>query len=906
MQGALGGRDLRVAKLGEGSGIMSEAGEVVRRDTEQRRPGGDLRCMEQWLPVDRSCLEGNYGPLLRVVMRLLFSRVQPVGDQLERIRELGKLGSIVYVLRSRSDLESLLCQYQCKKMGLPVPVLACDGRFTLFQSLGFCWKRAMARLMGGQEARRARPVRKLVLRGLPLVLYLEDMEAFEQRFVENGLDPFVEVLDAYQESGCRIFLVPQMVIWDRARERVGSLLDEVVLGSRANPSSIRVFINFLRFYRKDSHIFHAEPLELGEYLRLQKHKDKELVAASLRRELLDRLNRERRVVTGPVVRSRQELLEKVLRDQRVQQAIQRRSRKKGKSAESVRKEAYKILKEIAADYDPVFLRFWDWVMTWAVKHLFDGLEVDQEGLKKVREAARRANLVIVPCHKSHMDYMIMGYIFYHNYLYPPLTAAGVNLAFWPMGFLFRKSGAFFIRRDFRGSVLYPAIFSRYLHTILSEGYPIEFFIEGGRSRSGKLVLPKPGFLAMLLEGQRNGACREIAFVPVAISYERVMEEGAYLRELEGGEKRKESLWEVLRSREVIRKKWGRIWVSFDEPIYLSEFLDRTLHKPGGSAKYTRQNIPDYLGYEIAHRINRVMTVVPTAFVASAALACGTKGFCLGEILRMGRLMHWILLRENARLAASMKEPGGLDRLIWDTLEFFHKEGICRRVGEAAGERDSDLEIQFELEERNRRQLDYYKNAILHHFLPYSFVAAAVLAGGRSVRSKERILEEVGFLKNFFRQEFVFLPEEDLEERIENTLEGMVEYGLLWRSEGGYSVPSGKRPELLGLARLVQGYFESYFVVGCSLKYLARRRLSQRVFLWRIRLKGRQLYRSGKVRVPEALSEVNYVNAIQFLVQEKILVRQVEGTVREGTYYTLSRERRPIHWRRLKRFMTVFG
>jgi glycerol-3-phosphate O-acyltransferase len=858
-------------------------------------------------PLHRSSLEGNYGLLLRQVMRLLFSRVGPVGEQLERIRELGQRGTVVYVLRTRSDLESLLCHYQCKMTGLPVPVMACDARLTLFQSLGFCWKRIMAKLSRARSGSKWPPIRELVAGGFPLVLYLEDMEALERRFIRKDRDPFVEVVEAHRETGVPVFLVPQMVIWDRARERVGLLLDEIVLGSRSSPSDLRVLINFLRFYRKDSHIFHAEPLDLGDYLRSHQGEKSEDVARSLRLELLDRLQRERRLVTGPVVRSRQELLERVLTDDRVQQAIQRRARKKGRSPESVRKEAYKLVREIAADFDPVFLRFWDLVMSWAVRHLFEGLEVDEEGLRKVREAARRANLVVVPCHKSHMDYMIMGYIFYHNYLYPPLTAAGLNLAFWPMGFLFRKSGAFFIRRDFRGSVLYPAIFSRYLHAILAEGYPIEFFLEGGRSRSGKMVLPKPGFLAMLLDGQRAGACQEIAFVPVAISYDRVMEEGAYLRELEGGEKRKESFWEVLRSRDVIRKRWGRIWVSFGEPIYLRDFFARTIDSSNARVKYTRQNIPYFLGYEIAHRINRVMTVVPTAFVASAAMAAGLRGFSFQRVLRMSRLLYGVLVEEGARLASSMQNQPRLERLVLETLEFFHKEGIVRKIREDVGEGqdDSEMEVEFEVGERNRRQLDYYKNAILHHFLPYCFVAAAVLSGGGKVASRERIVEEVRFLKDFFRQEFVFLPEEDLGERVDKALGAMVNWGLLWRVPTGYSTPAGRRPELLGLARLIQGYFESYFVVGSSLRYLARRRLSQRVFMWRVRINGRRLYRSGKVKVPEALSEANYMNAVEYLLQEKILVRQVEGTVKEGSFYMLSRERRAIHWRRLKRFMEVY-
>lgn len=861
-----------------------------------------MRALNEGLFLHRSFLEGNYGPILRPVMRLLFSRVKPVGEQLERIRQLSQSGTVVYVLRSRSNLESLLCHYQCRLNGLPVPAVAWDGRFSLFQSVGLCWKRLRGRLKRGFRAAQYPSVKELVLKGVPLVLYLEDVSGFERRFIERRKDPFVEILEAQREMDKPVFLIPQMVIWDRARERTRPSLDEMLLGPRANPSDLRVLFNFLRFYRKDSHIFHAEPLDVRVFAGGES--EEETLARSIRGELAERLRRERRLVTGPVVRSRQELLGRVLMDPRVEQAIQRRARKRGRSLESARKEAYGLLKEIAADYDPVFLRFWDWVIGWAVKRLFDGLEVEQEGLARVREAARRANLVLVPCHRSHMDYLIMGYIFYHNYLYPPLTAAGLNLAFWPMGFLFRKSGAFFIRRDFRGSVLYPVVFSRYLHTILSEGYPIEFFIEGGRSRSGKMVLPKPGFLSMLLEGHRSGACEDIAFVPVAISYDRVMEEGAYLREVEGGEKRKESLWEVLRSREVIKRRWGRIWVTFDEPVFLRDFIARTLDNPDAKVKYTRQNLPDFLGYEIVHRINRVMTVVPSTLVASVCLSAGLRGFSYEQAVRVAGLLHGILVEEGARLAEGLERAEAVEKVLRDTLEFFHREGMLRKVRVEGAE--GEEEWYFQMDERNRRQLDYYKNSILHHFLPYSFVAAAVLSSARPVVEEERVVEEVAFLRDFFRQEFVFLPEEDLAARTRSILGKMVEKGLLWRAAGGYTSPLGRRRDLVVLARLIQGYFESYYVVGSSLRYLHRRRLSHRVFLWRVRLRGQRLCQEGKVRAGEALSQVNYLNGIEYLVHQKILVRHVEGKVLEGTYYTLSRERRPIHWGRLKRYMKVYG
>jgi glycerol-3-phosphate O-acyltransferase len=859
-------------------------------------------------------MEGRYGWLLRLTFRLLFSRVRPVPEQVHRVRELAREGTVVYVLRSRSDLESLLYHYQCARNGLPLPVFASDGFMTPFQSLGFLWRRVKARFSAAWRDRGLRdPYRSgflqhLVRNGSSVILYLEDMEAFTRRFLKLGRDPFVQILEVQAGQERPIFMVPQMIIWDRARERWTPRLDEVLLGQRAHPSDVRVLFNFLRFFSKESKIFQAEPLALPGFLAAHAGSPPQEVALALREELLERLSRERRLVTGPVVRSRQEIMERVLFDERVQQAMARRVKRGGKSEEAVRREAYELLREIATDFHPGFLRLWEKILTWAFRHLFEGLEVDKAGLERVREAGRSANLVIVPCHKSHMDYLLLAYIFYRDFLFPPFTAAGLNLAFWPMGYLFRKSGAFFIRRDFRGSILYPAIFSRYLHVLLAEGYPLEFFIEGGRSRSGKLILPKLGLLSLLIDGYRAGACKDIAFVPVAIAYERVMEEGAYLREVEGGEKRKESFWEILRSGDVIRRRYGKIWVTFDEPVSLRAFLGRTLENPHPPVRYTRQNIADYLGYELAHRINAVMTVVPTALAAAAILSASPRGFSYREILRLTRDFYGVLRDEGARLSGSLANGDQLPAVLRDTLDGFQKEGLVSRVpvGQETPAGEDEEDLLYNIQDRDRRQLDYYKNSILHYFLPCAFVSASLLSADRPVVGLDRVMQDTAFLRDFFQQEFVFLPGEDLESRIRETLKGMVSRGLIWEASDGFSVPTGRRPDLLGFARMIQSYFESYYVVGSTLKHISQRRLSHRVFLWRVRFTGHRLLQTRKIQLPESLSQVNYANAIDHLIRERIIQRQVDKAIREETYYSLSRERREIHWGKLKRFLRVYG
>jgi len=866
-----------------------------------RSPDGASVLFHPW------AMGSEFGPLLRTFMKLFFSRVRPLESRVEEIRFLASQGRVVYVLRSRSVMEALLWHYQCRMNGLPVPVLACEARTTLFQPLRVVLGRIRGRFTRGGAPDLSRAVREVVRSGHSVIVYLEDQDAFQDRFMKGSLDPLLEVVMLQKELDGPVFLVPQIVVWDRARERIKPRLDELLLGRRAHPSEVRVLINFLRFYRKDSHIFHADPIDLRTFIGSRPEEDASGLVRALRLELWERLRRERKVVTGPVVKPRQDVWETVLKDPRVQQAIERRVRNKGRSPQSVRKEAYRLLKEIAADYDPTFLRFWDWVMRWALKHLFDGLVVDKEGLERVREVARRANLVLVPCHRSHMDYMILGYIFYHNQLYPPLTAAGLNLAFWPMGFLFRKSGAFFIRRDFRGSVLYPSIFSRYLHYLLSEGYPIEFFIEGGRSRTGKMMMPKPGFLAMIIEAFRKGACEDVAFVPVAITYEKVMEEAAYLKEKEGGEKRRENFWELIRSGRVVRKRWGRIFVNFEEPVLLRDYLRGMEEKGKERSRISRQNVADCLGVELVRRINKGVQVVPSSLVAAAIMGAGLRICTMGGIVKMAWALVELLRKRDARIVGELEDGAKLERTVERVLDAFKKEGILKDIP-LEEEGDEAPEGRLEVSDRGRRRLDYYKNSIVHFLLFHCLCALSLLRWRNGVIRVDRIVGDVDFLLNILRKEFVVPMEVPTRLRVAEALADLREMGLVWGVGDGLIVPRGKRGELLGIARLIQGILEGYFVVAKSLKYLARRRLSQRAFLWRVRIQGHRLLAKGTVLAPEALSQVLYRNAVELLVEERVIARQVEGGIREGIYLFLNREKKAGRkgWGRFKQLLASYS
>ncbi len=238
-----------------------------------------------------------------------------------------------------------------------------------------------------------------------------------------------------------------------------------------------------------------------------------------------------------------------------------------KDLPAVQKEARKYLDEIAADYSDFYIELWDKALTWLWNNVYDGVVVDREGLVRVRDISRRMPCVIIPCHRSHIDYLLLSYVFYKHNIPLPFVAAGTNLMFWPLGYVFRKAGAFFIRRTFGGNFLYRQVMETYIKTLLGLGYPLEFFIEGGRSRTGKMVMPKYGMLSMVIQANMDRH-RDLAIIPVFIGYDRVMEEKAYLQELGGAAKEKERATSVIKSRKLLDKRYGRVYVNVGEPIYM--------------------------------------------------------------------------------------------------------------------------------------------------------------------------------------------------------------------------------------------------------------------------------------------------------------------------------------------------
>ncbi len=256
----------------------------------------------------------------------------------------------------------------------------------------------------------------------------------------------------------------------------------------------------------------------------------------MRSALHHHLARETRAVFGPPVKSTDRIIDETLRDRTLRKSLDEVAAESNRRPESVQREARRNLEAIAAQPSPTTLAFVSPVLAWVFNRIYDGIEVDEAGLERALKAASKAPVVLCPSHKSHVDYLVMSWVLWNRGYAVPLVAAGANLSFWPLGPLLRRCGAFFLRRSFKDDKVYAASFSAYVKKLVHDGVHQEFFPEGGRSRTGKLLQPKLGMFTWQVDAVLEGARNDL---DLRAGVHRLREGGRGRQLLEGAGRRRE-------------------------------------------------------------------------------------------------------------------------------------------------------------------------------------------------------------------------------------------------------------------------------------------------------------------------------------------------------------------------------
>ncbi|MEI7591543.1 MAG: 1-acyl-sn-glycerol-3-phosphate acyltransferase, partial [Deltaproteobacteria bacterium] len=484
---------------------------------------------------------------------------------------------------------------------------------------------------------------------------------------------------------------------------------------------------------------------------------------------------------------------------------------------------------------------------------------------------------------------------------------GANMQFWPMGNFFRSCGAFFLRRSFQGDDLYRAVFNKYVQTLIDEGVPIEFFIEGGRSRTGKMAMPKYGLLSTVVQAFHDGKNDDLALVPVYLGYDRIVEESSYMKELGGEEKTKEKALDILKSSNILRKRFGNVYVNIGEPIKLKEYFASLPVKYEELALDERQALYRKISYEIVGAITKVSVVTPFSFISLALLSHDYRGISHDDLWECMELFRDYLSNKNVMLSRTFDEE---ERMIKNTLQKFEQMNFISKIS-VDEEIDDGDEIVYSLDDKKRFTIEYYKNNILHFFLPISFFALSVIHHNDDKVFLRDVSTDYTFLKQFFRHEFIFDDNVSDEKEIAEVLSYLEANGSISRfgneDASGVIVTGLGRKKMERFGALTKNYIESYWVVIRAVAYLKNKPLSEKDFLKRAMSLGNMLHKKGEIRRAEALSQANFLNAMRYLREQGLLIaedKKEKGDKKITRYYQLTDDKTALETMRRKVFRFI--
>jgi len=836
-------------------------------------------------------------PLLARLYRRFFESIEVDEAWTRAVRAADANGTVVYVLRNLSFVDFLALDYLTKRHRLPRIRFANDLGLWVLEPMGHGWLNGLRRRTPDGDAAK---LERAVIGGASAALFLKRPPHLLETAVRGKIegDRLIHVLfDVQRRTNKRILLVPQVFVWSRSAGTLGGNLADVIFGPAEWPGNMRSIAQFLANWRHAT-LRAGEPIDLSEFLEREgPGADDDVLVRRLTYTLLRRLERERRAIIGPARKPVDRLREEVIRSPKLQRVIADMAGEGQNERAVITARAVAMLREMEAALDMNEIAALDQVVAQAAARMFSAVEVDEPGIERLREHAKEGTLVLLPSHKSHMDYIVLAWILYRRKMPMPLVAAGDNLNFFPLGPIFRRAGAFFIRRRFAGDRLYSAVVDAYVRRLIRDGSPLEFYLEGGRSRTGKLLAPKLGLLSIVVDAALGVPTRTTWFCPVSIGYERFVEEKAFVRELSGGEKQKEDVRGLVRSIDLMVGRYGRLSVQFGKPLSLAGVLKEVdpASTPEDLAKMSpprRRAVITRLAYRVMNEINAVTAVTPGSLVATALLSHDKRGLPQAELIEMCERLALTLHRFGARFSPSLADAGGRGGIRSSAL----REAIdmFTRAQHVKAHRVAD-DLIYVVPPDARLSLDLAKNVIFHFFASRSLIATGLLANPGPPLPSLTLRERVLALSRLFKYEFTFRADASFERIFEEEVAAMEAEGELARvvlkpSEGADGlIPKGDRGrrQIDLYARLLENFVEGYRVAARGLAALLRGPLATKDLVNRAITAGERMFLAGDIARREAVSRPLLENAYTSFVDQGYVARKGQDVELNASYRTAS-------------------
>ena len=686
---------------------------------------------------------------------------------------------VCYVIERDGFSDGLILERACREAGLPSPMQPLSG--TRRKRSVFALARRDGRLFGRNRKRSPNE---------PLGQLVRSLEVEPERDIQIvPVSIYVGRAPTRESGWFSVLFSENWVVVGRFRRLLALLLNG-----------------------RDTVVHFSTPVSLRSVMNEAGDVRPERFARKIARVLRTHFRRIRAAVIGPDLSHRRTVVDAVLNAEPVRAAIAATAAKERISPAKAWRKAHDMVMEISADYSHPVVRSASFLLSNFWNKLYDGIAMHH--FEKARAAAPGHEVVYVPCHRSHTDYLLMSYQLHVSGVVVPHIAAGVNLNLPVIGPFLRRGGAFFLRRSFKGNALYPVVFNEYVAQLIDRGVPMEYFIEGGRSRTGRLLAPRAGMLVMTVRAFLRAPRRPVLFQPVYIGYEKLMEGKSYAGELSGKPKEKESLLGLLRGLKVLRQRYGHVALNFGEPIELNPLLDAaaadwrvTTANPDAKPEWVGRVVDD-LANRIQININRAADVNPINLLALAILATPKHAMAENDLLAQLELMKSLLeeLPYSDRVTLTSMDPPGI-------IAYGEQMGWIRRVRHSLG----DVLVT---EGEQAVLLSYFRNNVLHLTATAAWVACCFLNNRRMSRAS---VLRLGRIIYPFIQGELFLPwdEDGFCTQLQSTIDFFVRRGLLEATGDGRVLERGPGQDdaayqLKIIARSLIQAFERYYITIAAL------------------------------------------------------------------------------------------
>ena len=770
----------------------------------------------------------------RFALRVLRVWTRPLVGGLDSVRQGDgeAAGDLVYALANRSLADILLLDLIAERNGLPSPLAPLPQhdearRFFFLNRPAGLWRRNIMRRTAGASARMRRLEAKL-------------------RTAPDG-----------DETAGALWLVPVSIFWGRAANKDRSWLRALFSEGWAASSRLRRGL-ILLFNRRDIQVQFGTPLPWHDivYAGGQALSEDRITRRTAR--LLRVKFRDQKVAAlGPDLSHRRTLVAQILRSAPVAAAIAAEGAD-AKTRKKLTRRARKAAFTIAADMSYPAVRFLDRLLTWLWHRVYEGVRVS--GVEHVRAVAQTHTLIYTPCHRSHIDYLLLSHVLHHQGLMLPHIAAGDNLDLPLVGGMLRGGGAFFMRRRFARDRVYTAVFAEYVYQMFRRGHSVEYFVEGGRSRTGRLLPARLGLLQMTVEAHRRGLPRPIAIVPVYIGYEKVMEAASYVDELRGAGKKSETVGDVLRGLRLARQFYGTAQVRFAPPLELAEFMEAAV--PGEeNAPPSANAVAGVLGGRILAAINARAMVNATHLVALATLS--TPRQAIEEAALVAQID---LYRSLIRAAPAGTEHEVEDAPAAEVVRRVERLGLLTRAEAGSGDvlrHDGFTSVL----------MTWYRNNVLHVLAAPAFAACLVVNRRRGIREAD--------LLRLFHAVFPYLASElrtGAEPDVEHWLGELKAAGLIESRQEGLVAPRdpGARFRLRLLANTVMHVLERFYLAVTLLNNARADGVERRTLLADCRAHAERVSTLYGIGAPEFSDARLFEGLLQGLINEGVVSASEDG------------------------------